>query len=152
MAGRPIRRARKRPITLADGTIIAFPKLTHPRAGLSHAQWRGLSPVEKIERQLGLSLDQMAEIIARPWEGCDAAWMAIKTRVWCVFWAIGAKMIRAWANGTLDLEAVCGRARQRDGAGPLGWRAGLYGENRPVAGGGLEIEGPKTSPKTGAPQ
>jgi hypothetical protein len=78
-------------MTLADGTVIAFPKLTHPRAGLSHARWRALSPVEKIERQLGLSLNQMAEIIARPWEECDAAWLAIKTRVSCVFWAIGAK-------------------------------------------------------------
>src|SRR5215472_3418488 len=68
MPGSPIRRARKRPITLADGTVIALPKLTHPRAGLSHAQWRTLSPVEKIERQLGLSLDQMAEIISRPWD------------------------------------------------------------------------------------
>ena len=103
----PIRRARKAPITLADGTVIVFPKLTHPRAGLSHAQWRALSPVEKIERQLGLSLDQMAEIMSRPWEECDAAWIAIKTRVLCVFLAIGAKMIRAAADGTLDYEAAC---------------------------------------------
>ena len=136
MAGRPIRRARKRPITLADGTVIAFPKLTHPRAGLSHAQWRALSPMEKIERQLGLSLDQICEIMSRLWEECDAALLAIKTQVRCVFWAIGAKMIRAWANGTLDFAAACGRAGERteprglrrvvrplverDGAGPPG--------------------------------
>jgi hypothetical protein len=94
--------------------------LTYPRAGLSHAQWRALSPVEKIEPQLGLSLDQMVEIISRPLDECDAAWMAIKTRVLCVFWAVGAKMIRAWADGTLDRAAACGRARQRDGGGPLG--------------------------------
>jgi hypothetical protein len=115
MPGTPIRRARKGPpITLADGTVIAFPKLTHPRAGLSHARWRALSPVEKIERQLGLSLDQMAEIISRPWEECDAAWLAIKTQVLCVFWAIGGKMIRAWADGALDHAAACGGARRPD--------------------------------------
>jgi hypothetical protein len=112
MAGCPIRRSRKAPITLADGTVIAFPKLTHPRAGLSHAQWRALSPVEKIERQLGLSLDQMCEIMSRPWDECDTAWIAIMARVLCVFWAIGAKMIRALADGTLDYEAACGRGRQ----------------------------------------
>jgi hypothetical protein len=64
MAGMPIRRARKGLITLADGTVVPYPKLTHPRAGLSHGEWRALSPVEKIERQLGLSLDQMAEIMS----------------------------------------------------------------------------------------
>jgi hypothetical protein len=110
MSGNPIRRARRGVIRLADSTVIAFPKLTHPRAGLSHAHWRALSPVEKIERQLGLSLDQMAEIMSRPWEECDAAWIAIKTRVLCVFLAIGAKMIRALPDGTLDYAAACGRA------------------------------------------
>jgi hypothetical protein len=84
MPGSPTRRARKGPVTLADGTVIAFPKLTHPRAGLSCAQWRALSPVEEIEQQLGLSLDQMCEIISRPWDECDAAWIAIKARVLCV--------------------------------------------------------------------
>ena len=59
----------------------------------------------------------------------------LMARVLCVFWAIGAKMIRAWADGTLDLAAACRRARQReprdfdevarrlaarDGAKPLG--------------------------------
>ena len=83
MPGSPIRRTRRGGIRLADGTVIAFPKLTHPRAGLSHAEWRALSPVAKIERQLGLSLDQMCEIMSRPWEECDAAWLAIKPRVLC---------------------------------------------------------------------
>ena len=112
MPGSPIRRARKGPISLADGTVVVFPKLTHPRAGLCHAQWRALSPAERIERQLGLSLTQMCEIMSRPWVECDTAWIAIMARVLCVFWAIGAKMIRALADGTLDYEAACGRGRQ----------------------------------------
>jgi hypothetical protein len=37
MLGSPIKRARRGPMNLDDGTGIAFPKLTHPRAGLSHA-------------------------------------------------------------------------------------------------------------------
>ena len=65
--------------------------------------------MEKIERQLGLSLAQMREIISRPWDECDAAWIAIKARVLCVFWAIDAKMIRALADGTLPLRG-CLRA------------------------------------------
>jgi hypothetical protein len=78
----------------------------------------------------------MCEIMSRPWDECDAAWIAIMARVLCIFWAIGAKMIRALADGTLDYEAACRRrARQREpcdsdelarwlaernGAGPLG--------------------------------
>ncbi len=100
MPGTPIKHARKGGIRLADGTVIAFPKLTHPRASLSHAQWRALSPMERIERQLGLNLDQMVEIMFRPWEECDAAWMAIKTRVPCVTLAIGARMILAGRRPT----------------------------------------------------
>jgi hypothetical protein len=68
MPGTPIKRARRGSVTLDDGIVIAFPKLTHPRAGLSHAQWRALSPVEKIEQQLRLSLDRMCEIMSQPWE------------------------------------------------------------------------------------
>jgi hypothetical protein len=49
MPGSPIRRARRGGIRLADGTVIPFPKLTHPRAGLSNAEWRALSPDEKLE-------------------------------------------------------------------------------------------------------
>jgi hypothetical protein len=57
MPGGPIRRARRGGIRLADGTVIAFPKLTHLSAGLSQAQRRALSPMEKIEQQLGLNLE-----------------------------------------------------------------------------------------------
>jgi hypothetical protein len=63
MPGTPIKRARRGGIRLADGTAIALPKLTHPRAGLSHAQWRALSPDEKLERLFGMSLERAAEIL-----------------------------------------------------------------------------------------
>jgi hypothetical protein len=38
----------------------------------------------------------------------------MRAQVLCVFLAIGAKMIRAAADGTLDYEAACGRGRQRE--------------------------------------
>jgi hypothetical protein len=63
MSGCPIRRARKAAAVAGDGSVIAFPRLTHPRAGLSHAQWRALSPGEKLEQIFGMSLDRMAEIL-----------------------------------------------------------------------------------------
>jgi hypothetical protein len=64
MAGCPIRRARKAAARSSDGSVVAFPHLRHPRAGLSHAEWRALSPSEKLERLFGMSLDDMAEILS----------------------------------------------------------------------------------------
>jgi hypothetical protein len=59
MAGCPIRRPRKAGVHAEDGRIIPFPRLTQPRAGLSHAQWRALGPAEKIDRLFGMSLDDL---------------------------------------------------------------------------------------------
>ena len=77
MPGTPIKRARRGGIRLADGTVIAFPKLTHPRAGLSHAEWRALSPGEKLERLFGISLEPMAEILAWPVAETDSHWITL---------------------------------------------------------------------------
>jgi hypothetical protein len=60
MAGSPLKRQRKAGTRAADGSVIAFPRLTHPRAGLSNAQWRALSPGEKVERLLNMPLDRAA--------------------------------------------------------------------------------------------
>jgi hypothetical protein len=77
----PIGRAPKADaVDAATVEVVTFPKLTHPHAVLSHAQWRALSPLEKVEQQLGLSLAQMCEIMSRPWEECDAAWIAAMAR------------------------------------------------------------------------
>jgi len=37
MAGSPLKRQRKLGVRNEDGSVIAFPRLSHPRAGLSHA-------------------------------------------------------------------------------------------------------------------
>jgi hypothetical protein len=64
MPGCPIRRARKAAVPGEDGSVIAFPHLSRPRVGLPHAEWRALSPSEKLERLFGMSLDDMAEILS----------------------------------------------------------------------------------------
>jgi hypothetical protein len=66
MAGCLIRRALKAAVRDAGGSVIAFPYLSHRRAGLSHAEWRALSPGEKLERLFGMSLDDLYEIMS--WE------------------------------------------------------------------------------------
>ena len=78
MAGCPIRRARKAAARTSDSSLVAFPHLHHPRAGLSHAEWRALSPSEKLEGLLGMSLDQLAEILSWP----VAVWAGVALRRW----------------------------------------------------------------------
>jgi hypothetical protein len=59
-----IRTARKAAVRAGDGSVIAFPHLSQLQGGLSDAQWRALSPSEKLERLFGMSLDRMAEILS----------------------------------------------------------------------------------------
>jgi hypothetical protein len=67
MAGSPLKRQRKAGIVdPVTGELAPFPYLSHPRAGLSSAQWRALSPGEKIERLLNMPLDRAAEILTWP--------------------------------------------------------------------------------------
>jgi hypothetical protein len=103
MAGMPIRRARKAPITLADGTVVTFPKLTHPRAGLSHAEWRALSPGEKLERLFGMSLERMAEILAWPVAELDPPALALWGRVFHVFMMIAGRKL--WREAARERES-----------------------------------------------
>jgi hypothetical protein len=63
MAGMPIRRARSAATLAAAGKVVTLPRLSHPRAGLSHAEWRALSPDQKLERLFGMSLERVAEIL-----------------------------------------------------------------------------------------
>jgi len=74
MAGCPVCRAGKAAaVRASDGRVIAFPYLSHPRAALSYAAWRALSPSAKLERLFGMSLDQIAEILSWPVAELDAA-------------------------------------------------------------------------------
>jgi len=103
-----MRRARKLgavdPVT---GEHVLFPRLSHPRAGLSHAEWRALRPWERIELQLGMSLDRCYEIMKWPRDQLDMAQLAVQMQVQHVVTMMGAK---AMFDGTLD------RARNRQRA------------------------------------
>jgi hypothetical protein len=117
MAGCPIRRARKRPITLPDGTVIPFLKLTHPRAGLSHAEWRALSPGEKLERLFGMSLERMAEILAWPVAEIEPPALALWGQVFHVFMMIaGRKLWREAVRESQEAAEQFRRAMERSAA------------------------------------
>jgi hypothetical protein len=73
----PIWQQRKDGVRLDDRTITAFPRLRHPRAELSQTKWRALSPAEKIERQLRMSLDRAAEILCWPLADLDPVRLAL---------------------------------------------------------------------------
>jgi hypothetical protein len=116
MAGMPIRRARKGPITLTDGTVV----------GLSEADASARRPLScAVARPVARGEDRAATRPQPRSDGRDHVPAVGRMRcrvarhqdsVLCVFWAIGANMIRSLAEGTLDYAAACGRARQRDEA------------------------------------
>jgi hypothetical protein len=83
MPGSPLKRQRKAGVTdPVTGERIQFPRLTHPRAGLSYAEWRALSPSEKLERLFGMSLDDLYEIMSwEPIAELDPARLAVRMQV-----------------------------------------------------------------------
>ena len=109
MAGSPLKRQRKLGVQPEDGSVITFPRLSHPRAGLSHAQWRKLGPAEKIERLLGMSLDGLYEIMSWPIAELDPFRLSVHVQVMRVVLAI---CLPAFLDGRLGREAA--RERERD--------------------------------------
>jgi len=66
MAGSPLKRQRKLGLNDEGGSVISFPRM--PRvADLP----RGWSPAEKIEYLLGMTLDDLAEILSWPTSELD---------------------------------------------------------------------------------
>jgi hypothetical protein len=111
MTGSPLKRQRKLGVVRAeDGSVIAFPRLTHPRAGLSHAEWRGLGPAEKIERLFGVSLDDLFEIMSWPIGELDPFRLSVRMQVTRVVFAI---CLKPMLDGKLGRDAARERDRQR---------------------------------------
>ena len=111
MAGSPLKRQRKLGVRDEDGSVIAFPRLSHPRAGLSHARWRALSPGEKLERLFGMSLDDICEIMSWPVGELDPFRLSVRMQVTRVVFAMGFKAV---LDGKLARAAA--RERNRDAA------------------------------------
>ena len=111
MAGSPLKRQRKLGVHAEDGSVIAFPRLTHPRAGLSHAAWRALGPAEKIERLFGMSLDDLYEIMSwEPIAELDPFRLSVRMQVTRVVFTICLKPV---LDGKLGREAARERDRER---------------------------------------
>jgi hypothetical protein len=103
MAGSLLKRQRKLGVRTEDGSVIAFPRLTRPRAGLSHAKWRALGPAEKIEHLFGMSLDDLYEIMSWPIGELDPFRLSVRMQVTRVVFMIGVK---AYLDGKLGREAA----------------------------------------------
>jgi hypothetical protein len=109
MAGSPLKRQRQLGVRAKDGSVIAFPHLTHPRAGLSHTQWRMLGPAEKIERLFDMSLDDLFEIMSWPRAELDPPRVSLQVQVMRIVVKIAGK---ALLDGSLGREIA--REGQRD--------------------------------------
>ena len=110
MAGSPLKRQRRLGVRADDGSVIAFPRLTHPRAGLSHAQWRTLGPAVKIERLFGMSLDDLYEIMSWPIGELDPFRLSVRMQVTRTIFTI---CLKAVLDGTLGRDAARERNRER---------------------------------------
>jgi hypothetical protein len=128
MPGSPLKRQRKAgvvdPVT---GELVPFPYLTHPRAGLSNAEWRALAPGEKIERLLNMPLDRADEILTWPMAELDPHQLSVKMQVMRIVFMIGMKAMREGKLGreraplrapdpALEKLSLGLRTRLRDGA------------------------------------
>jgi hypothetical protein len=110
MPGTPLKRQRKVGIRAEDGGVIAFPRFSHPRAGLSHTEWRALSPGEKIERLFDMSLDDLYEIMSWPIGELDPFRLSVRMQVTRTIFTI---CLKAVLDGTLGREAARERDRER---------------------------------------
>jgi hypothetical protein len=100
MPGAPLKRQHKLGVRDADGSVIAFPRM--PRAADLPRGWRYWSPAEKIEHLLGVSLDDMAEIMSWPIAELDPFRLSVKLQVMRIILAVGAK---AYLDGKLGRDA-----------------------------------------------
>jgi|SRR6516162_591157 len=112
MPGSRLKRQRNRGVRDKDGrVVIAFQHLSHPRAGLSHAEWHALGPGEKLERLFGMSLDDLYEIMSwEPIAELDPARLSMRMQATRVVFTI---CMKAFLDGRLGREASRERDRQR---------------------------------------
>jgi hypothetical protein len=109
MAGSPLKRQRKLGVRTDDGSVIAFPRM--PRTADLPPGWRHWSPAEKIEHLLGMTLDDMAEIMSwGPIAELDPFRLSVRLQVIRIIFAIGVK---ALLDGRLGREAARERDRER---------------------------------------
>ena len=95
MPGSPLKRHRKLGVRDEDGNVVAFPFL--PRVtGASHPPgWRQWSPADKVEHLLGMSLDQMHDVLSWRAAELDPYRLSVQWQVARVILMVGAKHLLA---------------------------------------------------------
>jgi hypothetical protein len=106
----PLKRQRKDGIRAEDGSVIAFPRLTHPRAGLSNAPVARTLARREGRASASMPLDRVAEILRWSPAELDPLLLSLRMQVWRVVFMIGTK---ALLDGKLGHEAARGRERER---------------------------------------
>jgi len=110
MTGSPLKRQCKLGVRAEDVSVMAFPRLTHPRARLSHARCRALGPGEKLERLFGMLLDDLCGIMSWPMDELDPFRLSVGMQMTRVVFTI---CIKAFLDGRLGREAARERNRER---------------------------------------
>ena len=64
MAGSPLKRQRKLGVRDEDGNLVRFPYLRPVSGRNGQRDWRVWSPAQKLEYLLGMTLDDMHDILA----------------------------------------------------------------------------------------
>jgi len=109
MARSPLKRQCRLGVRGDDGSVIAFPRM--PRTADLPLGWRHWSPAEKIEHLLGMTLDDIAEIMSwGPIAELDLFRLSVRMQVMRIVFAIGVK---ALLDGTLGREAAREHDRER---------------------------------------
>jgi hypothetical protein len=102
MAGSPLKRQRRLGVRAEDGNLVCFPYLRPVSGRNGPRDWRAWSPAQKFEYLLGMSLDDIYEIMSWPIGELDPFRLSVRTQVTRVVFMIGVK---ALLDGTLGREA-----------------------------------------------
>jgi hypothetical protein len=111
MAGSPLKRQRKLGVRAEDGNLVRFPDLRPVSGWNGPRDWRAWSPAQKLEYLLGMTLDDIYEIMSWPIGELDPFRLSVRMQVTRVVFAIAVKVL---LDGTLGREAA--RERNREAA------------------------------------
>jgi hypothetical protein len=108
MAGSPLKRQRKAGVRAADGSVIAFPYM--PRVADLPRGWQHWSPAEKIEHLLGMTLDDIEEIMSWPIAELDPFRLSVRTQVTRTIFTTCLKAVSTVGSGAKLLASASDNA------------------------------------------
>jgi hypothetical protein len=102
-----LKRQRKAGIRADDGSVIAFPYM--PRVADLPPGWRYWSPAQKIELLLGMTLDDMAEILSWPIAELDSFHLSVRLQVMRIISpSVSRRCSMASSTAKLPASAIAG--------------------------------------------